>query len=108
MTEKYEKLRAELRSIYYADYIIDILYKRVKAKCLAYSVENKWLEEIIEAIDKMCRFQLYYINNHKLLYDSKYKDMVIKHIIKGRKIPNNARYSISQFYKEWERNKVAI
>lgn len=108
MTEKYEKLRVELRSIYYADYIIDILYNRIKAKCLDYSLDNKWLENIISAIDKMCRFQLYYMNNHKLLYNSKYKDIVIEYIIKKGKISNKVRRNIRQFYKEWEQNKAAI
>ena len=107
MKGKYEKLRIELESIYYADYIIDKLYKRVQIKAMDYT-DDKWLDNITEAINKLCRFQIYYDNNYKILYNCKDKDVIIKCVIDG-KTPNSAeRHKVRKFYENWERNKVGI
>ena len=107
MCGKYERLRTEIESIYYADYIIDRLYERIKIKAMDYT-DEKWFENITEAIEKLCRFQIYYSNNYNLLYNSKYKDLVIDCVIKGRKIKDSERYGLLKFYRNWETNKVGI
>ena len=58
MRGKYETLRTELESIYYADYIIDRLYKKIELKALNMSVE-KWYEYIMKSVEKLCRFQVH-------------------------------------------------
>lgn len=107
MQGKYEVLRNEIESIYYADYIIDRLYERIKIKAMDYT-DDKWLENIQEAIEKLCRFQIYYSNNYKLLYDYKYKDLVIKCVVNRVKPTSAERHHITEFFKLWESKKVGI
>lgn len=107
MKGKFERLRIELESIYYADYIIDRLYERIKIKAIDYT-DDKWYENIMKSVEKLCKFQIYYSNNYNLLYNSKYKDLVIDCVIKGRKLKRSERYAIDRFYEHWEKNKVGL
>jgi hypothetical protein len=107
MQGKYEKLRVEIESIYYADYIIDRLYEKIYQRSMDFT-DYRWLDSVMEAVRKLCKFQIYYMNNCKLLYGSKYKNAVIKCLINNKKVNSSDRYGLEKFYKEWEANKVGI
>lgn len=107
MRGKYEVLRTELESIYYADYVIDRLYKKIELKALNMSVE-KWYDYTMKSVEKLCRFQIIYYKNYKLLYEDKNKDVIIKCVIKGKRPSDNERCIISKFYNKWEKQKVGL
>lgn len=111
--DKYEGIARELRAIYYADYLIDKHNDVLTELALAsYGVENQeeCFNVILERINKICRLQIFYSNNNKLLYNHRDKDIIIKYLIEENSIPKNdmqnIKHRIYKFCIFWEQRKI--
>ena len=111
---EYKKLRNELLAIYYADYFIDEMEHRLIRRAIGtcfYETDSA-ITRVMREVVKKCKFEIFYANNSKLLYEHKYKDLVIKHIIQSEEVPKEHYTTIykklGEFKDYWFKNRVGI